>query len=96
MRMAEAKSPADHHRSDEAVRVWMREASDLRTALDEHAIVAVTDSQGRITFVNEKFCAISGYSREELLGQDHRISNSGYHSKAFFRELWKTIRRGSV
>ena len=92
----EAKPPADRRGSDEAVRVWMREATELKTALDEHAIVAITDSQGRITFVNDKFCAISGYSREELLGQDHRIINSGYHSKAFFRDLWRTIARGSV
>jgi PAS domain S-box-containing protein len=92
----EAKPPADRRGSDEAVRVWMREATELKTALDEHAIVAITDSQGRITFVNDKFCEISGYSREELLGQDHRIINSGYHSKTFFRDLWRTIACGSV
>jgi PAS domain S-box-containing protein len=72
------------------------ETSELRTALDEHAIVAITDSQGKITFVNDKFCAISKYSRDELLGQDHRLINSGYHSGEFIRGLWCTISSGKV
>src|SRR5262245_12749893 len=69
---------------------------DLRYALDQSAIVATTDTRGIIKFVNEKFCQVSKYSRAELLGQDHRILNSGYHPKEFMRNLWVTIANGRI
>jgi len=68
----------------------------LKFAFDQHAIVAVTDTAGVITHANDRFCAISGYSRAELLGQTHRIVNSGVHGRAFFATMWKSIVNGAV
>lgn len=69
---------------------------DITYALDQSAIVAITDRTGKIIFVNDLFSKISKYSKEELVGQPHRIVSSGYHSRAFFKEMWATIGRGET
>jgi PAS domain S-box-containing protein len=81
---------------DARIKESMAEISDYKYALDQSSIVAITDQKGIIKHVNDNFCRISKYSREELLGQDHRIINSGHHSKDFIRNLWSTIARGKI
>ncbi len=86
----------DRQQAEQNLHRSHQELRDLKRALDEAAIVAVTDAKGVITHVNNRFCEIAKYTRDELLGQNHRIINSGHHSKAFFRTMWKTIAQGHV
>ncbi|MNS66912.1 Autoinducer 2 sensor kinase/phosphatase LuxQ [compost metagenome] len=74
---------------------WPRRAG-LSGALDEAAIVAITDRAGQILYCNQKFADVSGYSRDELVGQNHRLVNSGHHPRAFFQTLYRTIASGGV
>lgn len=74
----------------------IRQLKNHKYAIDQSSIVAATDLNGTITYVNDKFCEVSGYSREELLGADHALVNSQYHPPSFFSDLWLTIKQGKV
>ena len=82
--------------ANERQKKTLRELEFQQKALDEHAIVSIADNRGRIVYVNRKFCEISQYTTEELVGQDHRVLNSGYHTHEFFNEMWRTIGGGHV
>ncbi|MDP1843725.1 MAG: PAS domain S-box protein [Sediminibacterium sp.] len=71
-------------------------AQDFKYALDESAIITFTDAKGIITYANDNFCETSGYSREELIGSNHRIVNANYHPQAFFSKLWNTVKAGKI
>ncbi|MCB0933023.1 MAG: diguanylate cyclase [Mycobacterium sp.] len=73
-----------------------RELNFQTATLDQHAIVSAADRRGTITYANDKFCEISGYSRDELIGENHRILKSGHHSSEFYTEMWRTISHGRV
>jgi PAS domain S-box-containing protein len=90
---ADLRAETEHRRQEARARLRLEQ---LRMAIDEHAIVSTTDTGGRITYANDKFCALSGYRREELLGQNHRMVKSGLHPASFYDELWNTITAGKV
>jgi len=74
----------------------VRHLADMKYALDESTLVTCTDVHGKIIYVNNLFCDISGYTRKELIGKSHRQTNSGYHHKEFFKEMWDTINSGRI
>ncbi|PKQ63786.1 hypothetical protein BZG02_07095 [Labilibaculum filiforme] len=82
--------------SEQKLKRSFKEITDYKFALDESSIVAITDNKGTINYVNDLFCSISKFSETELIGQNHRIINSGYHPKSFFIDLWHTIANGNV
>jgi PAS domain S-box-containing protein len=86
----------EHLQTEKKLQATLRSLEFQKYALDRAAIVAITDRQGIITDVNARFCQISQYKREELIGQTHRIINSGYHPPEFFQELWQMIANGKV
>jgi len=86
----------ERKRAEEHLAQSLKEVSDYKYALEESSIVAITDQKGIIRYANDNFCKISKYKREELIGQDHRIINSGYHPKEFIRDLWGTIANGKI
>ena len=90
------RSIADRTYTDADLEKTLKELSQFKLALDEAAIVAITDAKGIIHYVNDLFCQISQYSREELIGKTHRFINSGYHSQEFFAKFWATIKAGKV
>ncbi|MFF2531914.1 EAL domain-containing protein [Brevibacillus sp. NPDC058079] len=81
---------------DGELNMVVNELADVKYALDQSTILAITDHKGIILRANEQFCRISKYERSELIGKDHRILNSGYHPQGFFKEMWSCIRSGQV
>lgn len=86
----------DFYDMADALQKRQHELEQQKFALDQHAIVSIADRSGNIVYANQKFCDITQYAPEALIGQNHRILNSGYHPPEFFQELWKTISAGKV
>ena len=80
----------------EEIKEQLKKLLDIEYALDKSSIIAITDPKGTIHYVNDLFCELSQYSREELIGQNHRILNSGFHPKQFFKDMWKCIGSGNI
>ena len=94
--MNEAVARVEHHRQEALNQELYKELDNFRSALNISSLVSVTDVDGRIISVNELFISVSGYEEKELLAMNHRIVNSGYHSKEFWEEFWQTISNGKV
>ncbi len=82
--------------SEQKLKQSVKDIKDYKLALDESSIISITDSKGVISYVNNNFCKISKYDRDELIGKTHQIINSAYHPKEFFADLWNTITKGKV
>lgn len=95
-RIVLANDVTEKIKTEKELKRSFKEISDYKYALDESCIVAITDQKGIIHYVNDNFCKISKYSREDLIGQDHRIINSGFHPAEFIRNLWVTIAHGKI
>ena len=94
---ATARDVTERRRSQEKiVTAVVNRLEAFKAALDQHALVSIAGTNGKIAYVNDRFCAVSQYERSELLGQDHRVVNSGHHPKAFPQDLWNTIAGGYV
>jgi PAS domain S-box-containing protein len=90
------KNITESKKAEQKLSQTLKEVTDYKFALDESSIVAITDQKGFIGHANHNFCKISKYRVDELIGQDHRIINSGYHSKEFIKNLWATIANGKI
>jgi PAS domain S-box-containing protein len=91
-----ANDISERLQTEQILRQTLQELAVQKAALDEAAVVVITDAKGVINYVNDRFCQLSQYSRAELLGQTHRLVKSDYHSPKFFKDLWKTISSGRV
>jgi PAS domain S-box-containing protein len=93
---ARARRARQHTALQRRLQTILYEREREHLAVDAHAIVSIADAAGTITYVNDKFCAVSGYTRGELIGQNHRIIKSGLHPPEFYREMWQTIASGQI
>ena len=90
------KDKSNAFQKEEELKTALSQLDDYKKAIDESAIVSITDARGTIIYANKKFCEISQYSEQECFWQSHNIVNSNYHSKEFFTDLWKTISSGKI